>query len=114
MRGYLACITSLQENIIIVNLTRNKPWPRHSCCWIGGKQNSSTDNWEWITKEFLELEKNLIVQENGEHYLNLRLESGFWEDYQNHGEQYGQQWFVCEWPSLESLLKNIDEKNLKP
>ena len=39
----------------------------------------------------------LLLTDPREHYLNLRLETGMWEDYLETGERVGDQWFLCEW-----------------
>jgi len=106
MGGYLACITSPEENRFILNLVRKIPCPEFTCCWIGGMQNPSTNDWEWISAESLEMTHNLVVDDNSEYYLNLRVQNGLWEDYPDDGEQIGQQWFACEWPSRELVNEN--------
>jgi thiol-disulfide isomerase/thioredoxin len=101
--GYLACITSPEENDFILTLAKKNPYPSSTCCWIGGTKNGETGEWEWVSKEPLEMQDYIEDQNMGEYFLNLRLQKGIWEDYPNRGEQSGEQWFVCEWSSPDSI-----------
>ena len=98
MNGYLACISTKVENDFILALAHERNYPQFSCCWIGSSDEKAESQWEWITGEPLEMIDNLISTGGQiENYLNLRLSTGQWEDYPADGEQYGEQWFVCEW-----------------
>ncbi len=103
MGGYLACITSPEENEFIVNLARKDSCPDFTCCWIGSREDDWGDFIRWVSGESLQMNDYVINESPQEHYLNLRLQSGRWEDYPNTGEKSGGQWFVCEWPSDESI-----------
>jgi thiol-disulfide isomerase/thioredoxin/tetratricopeptide (TPR) repeat protein len=107
MGGSLACITTPEENNFILNLAGKISFSEHTCLWIGGRKNPSTSTWEWITGESLDMQDHLVVEDKHELYLNLRLQSGLWEDYPLGGEQVGQQGFVCEWSSLKLLTKDM-------
>ncbi|MHC5182778.1 MAG: redoxin domain-containing protein, partial [Planctomycetota bacterium] len=99
MGGYLACITSPEENEFIVNLAKETPYPPSTCCWIGGKENDWGAFARWVSGEPLKMSDHVVNENPRELYLNLRLHSGNWEDYPDTGERSGGQWFVCEWPS---------------
>jgi hypothetical protein len=96
--GYLAVITSSGENEFIWKLATQNSFPNYSVAWIGATDNSSEDNWEWVTGESFNSLGNLVVGGGTyENYLNLRLATGEWEDFPLNGEQVGEQWYICEW-----------------
>ena len=98
MNGYLACITTHEENQFVLALAKKKPFRVYSCCWIGATDEGHESQWLWTTGETFRLTDNLRCYGGSkENFLNLRLSSGKWEDYPLEGERVGEQWFVCEW-----------------
>jgi hypothetical protein len=55
--GYLATLTSAEENTFVFNLTVSTPGAWHSSAewmigpWIGGSDAASEGNWQWVTGE---------------------------------------------------------------
>ena len=97
MGGHLACITSENEQRFVVSYLRQHDHPTFTTCWLGGTDQEKEGIWQWITGEEMTLTNYLLLTNPREHYLNLRLETGMWEDYREAGERVGDQWFLCEW-----------------
>ncbi len=97
MGGHLACITSENEQRFVVSYLLQHAHPKFTTCWLGGTDEEKQGIWQWITGEEMTLTSYLLLTDPTEHYLNLRLETGMWEDYREEGERVGDQWFLCEW-----------------
>jgi hypothetical protein len=116
MGGYLACISSMEENEFICNLATSNAFPVYTCAWIGAWEDVQSSEWKWINGERVTLEENMIIDVSVyENRLNLRLATGKWEDYAECGESPGQQWFVCEWDLIPDSLddSSVEDETAK-
>lgn len=104
--GYLATITSREEQNIITNLIRD----RRNFYWLGGTDVSVEGEWKWITGEVW----NYTNWDSGqpdnlsgydqvpENYLTIRSYNGRWNDLQDIADSIGEATisnggFICEW-----------------
>ena len=97
MGGHLVTITSESEQEFVLALLRQTPHLPFSSCWLGGTDRRTPGDWQWTTGEELALTKYLELDGGTEHWLALRLDTGKWDDYSDKGENFGEQWFMCEW-----------------
>ncbi|MBF0227573.1 MAG: hypothetical protein HQK76_19170 [Desulfobacterales bacterium] len=92
--GYLATITSREENDFIYNnLVKN------NCdCWLGGTDDQSEGNWQWVTGEAWDYYNWSSDANNPQNFINdyigmKSLSSGQWNDYAINSSLA----FICEW-----------------
>jgi hypothetical protein len=102
--GYLATITSQDENDFIVN---NIPLTSYHI-WLGGTDEAQEGAWEWITGEAWSYTNWDQYEPNdylGEDYLEIRS-TGKWND---HGlpSQDNEHIFICEWDSSIDIAIDI-------
>jgi hypothetical protein len=101
MDGYLATITSKQENDFVFDNLVN---PIGHDCWLGGTDEANEGNWQWITGEAWEYSNWDPGEPNddcgGEDYLHLYDSTGFWNDLDNYGLCWSLNYPICEWDEL--------------
>ncbi|KPA08991.1 secreted protein containing C-type lectin domain protein [Candidatus Magnetomorum sp. HK-1] len=100
--GYLATITSENEQLFITNNFSNKYW-----LWLGGTDESNEGSWEWITGEDWVYTNWHQNEPSGgtEHYLNTYyFPDGTWNDNTNNGADNNIP--LCEWNSLTDFCSN--------
>lgn len=94
--GYLACITSLEEQSFIEKINTD-----YICGWIGGTC-SEKGQWYWISGEDFDYTNWEEGEPSGNGENCLAVWPYVWNDlsYDNLDEQEG---FICEWNSLEDI-----------
>lgn len=123
--GYLATITSLEEQNFIVDIAKNTTKTQ---LWLGGTDEHNEGDWVWITGEEFTYKNwhpgNPDNYARREHYLTIFTDntpqSGFWNDFLNSGfissdttklfyklEQIG---FVCEWEATTELEDKLSDE----
>ena len=105
LSGYLATITSIEENQFIYN---NLVLPAGNHCWLGGTDEAIGGVWQWITGEPWEYTNWACQEPNGlehENYLEIygyedgscSNEKAKWNDEDNNGQD---DYLICEWDEL--------------
>lgn len=88
--GYLVCITSKDENDVILKVVKNRE------VWIGGTDEIKEGSFKWVSGEQFSYSNFEVGEPNnhngGEHYLTFR--TGFWND--NRIDKYSGG-FIVEW-----------------
>jgi hypothetical protein len=85
--GYLATITSAEENEFVWNLVASTNSPRSY--WLGGSDHETEGTWKWVTGEVWNFENWHSPNEpnNGiggtQHYLHFWPDNGVWDDMEN-------------------------------
>lgn len=112
--GYLATITSEEENILLSKLLQEGTKPEY---YLGGTDESKEGVWNWINSEPWKYENwNSASNEPNnadgkEHYLTIKKSDTLWNDFSLKPTNAAQTGFICEIdiPSahIETTLKNI-------
>lgn len=106
--GYLATITSSEENAFIFDLLNR--WSGWGNPWIGGFQpnpsSRSDEGWDWVTGEVWSYSNWANGEPNdwggifgAESYLGFRRSDGTWNDLPNQGDGGATFAYVVEWTS---------------
>lgn len=103
--GYLATITSQEEQVFIDNALIASSWD-----WLGGFQNTATGEWNWVTNEEWMYTNWAGGEPSGgnEHYLTFHVGGTQWNDFplcSTDGNNY-----VIEWEDNPSVKQWIVEE----
>lgn len=100
MGGYLAVITSEEENNFVFNLVSSAGIP----CWLGGTDEEVEGVWEWVTGEPWDYCPSKFDNRGGvQHYLVINYSGEAWWDDQSekstssNGFYCNSGGYVCEW-----------------
>lgn len=105
--GYLATISSEEENQFIYNLVSSY----NVSCWLGATDEQEEGNWKWVTNEKWDYCKQRFDNRHGkQHYLVMNYYADTWDD---QSEKYDSEGgflcntggYICEWESGEITIK---------
>ena len=107
--GYLATITSEEENEFITTLLNTGD---KYCYWLGGTDENEEGVWSWLTGEDWSYENwnsgeptnHSDTDDTSEDYLTILKSNSKWNDLRNNGDSSGncvleQIGYICEWDS---------------
>jgi hypothetical protein len=123
MDGYLATITSQQENDFVFD---NLVYPIGDTCWLGGTDEDVEGVWQWVTGEAWEYSNwepgepnNACGGEDyacgGEDYLHIYDGTGWWNDEDNDGFcGGGLKYPICEWDHKDTTPPLVEHTGTDP
>lgn len=120
--GYLATITSLEEQNFITSIAENT---KKTQLWLGGTDEEKEGNWKWITGEEFNYQHwsfdNFDNYRGVEHYLTMYTINtpyvSLWNDFANIGyisDDISKLWYkldqiglICEWEAMPTTTQSM-------